>query len=540
MFNRMLCYLMNTFCTMMYKREYGSFANIRDASEVQRQLLLSLLHSNRNTLYGERYAFDKIKSIKEYQCSVPITTYEDYSWYIEEIKAGRKNILTEDEVMMLELSSGSTSASKYIPYTKTLKLQFQKGLKPWVYNLFSSYEGIKHGQAYWSITPAVHQKQYTEGGLPIGFEEDSEYFGWMEKYLFRYLFAVPSEISKVRDMENFKYLTALFLLNARKLTFISVWNPTYLMLIIQAIEQYGDRLVDNLRKGVVTPPNVMEEDVRKLFKLSRNEKRALEIEENLKEKRLDMLWPNLKLISCWTDGNSEAYAHLLRELFPKVEMQGKGLIATEAFVSFPLKGESGARLSLHSHFFEFISMSDEKIYLAHELRVGETYCLVVTTGGGLYRYNLQDLVLVTGFSGAFPRVRFIGKKDKVSDIFGEKLNEYHVKKTIEALFQQYGIKPEFYMLAPSGDRYVLFIDRIGAADALAQKLDQGLRENFHYDYCRRLGQLQEAQIFLTEEKPYESFVEECAKRGQRLGDIKPAVLDLRQGWENVFKGRTIV
>ena len=52
--------------------------------------------------------------------------------------------------------------------------------------------------------------------------------------------------------------------------------------------------------------------------------------------KLQLIWPGLALISCWTDAAAGQFLPQLRELFPAIEIQPKGLLATEAFVSFPL------------------------------------------------------------------------------------------------------------------------------------------------------------------------------------------------------------
>ena len=59
--------------------------------------------------------------------------------------------------------------------------------------------------------------------------------------------------------------------------------------------------------------------------------------------------------------------------------------------------------------------------------------MILTTSGGLYRYRLKDIVRVTGFAGSVPLIKFMGKQDKVSDLFGEKLNERFVQDTFSAL-----------------------------------------------------------------------------------------------------------
>ena len=56
--------------------------------------------------------------------------------------------------------------------------------------------------------------------------------------------------------------------------------------------------------------------------------------------KVRLIWPRLALISCWTDAAAGQFLPQLRELFPTIEIQPKGLLATEAFVSFPLVGNT--------------------------------------------------------------------------------------------------------------------------------------------------------------------------------------------------------
>ena len=90
-------------------------------------------------------------------------------------------------------------------------------------------------------------------------------------------------------------------------------------------------------------------------------------------------------------------------------------------------------LSIRSHFFEFIDDAGE-LLLAHQIQKGKTYSVVVTTGGGFYRYQLQDVVEVIGHWKQIPRIRFVGKADHISDWFGEKLEERFVANALENLF----------------------------------------------------------------------------------------------------------
>ncbi|HEY5576354.1 MAG TPA: GH3 auxin-responsive promoter family protein, partial [Clostridiaceae bacterium] len=102
--------------------------------------------------------------------------------------------------------------------------------------------------------------------------------------------------------------------------------------------------------------------------------------------------------------------------------------------------------------------------------------------------------------------------------------------------ERHGIKEGFFMIAPETDRYVLYIEAGKETGGIGDRIEETLRENFHYDYCRKLGQLKHLKIFKLTGDPEKEYIEECMRRGQRLGDIKPSVLHLKGGWDNVFKG----
>jgi hypothetical protein len=222
------------------------------------------------------------------------------------------------------------------------------------------------------------------------------------------------------------------------------------------------------------------------------------------------LFPQLELISCWADGNSKPLAEKLQKAFPGVHIQPKGLLATEGIMTIPIEGV-GKRLT-DVHFFEFIDSGGEP-RLKNELEVGGEYEIVLTTSGGLYRYRIGDIVR---YSGNFC-FDFIGKSGNVSDYFGEKLSEAHVRNAIGG--------EGFRLLVPDGNRYVLYSE----TECDARQIDAALRENFHYDYCRRLGQLEQVALVRVQDGDRQ-YIENCLRFGMRLGDIKPACLSNRQGW----------
>lgn len=504
---RLFYFLINSICSFLYKKEHDRYFSCQDIKAAQEELLLTMVRKAADTEYGKRYHFSAVNDSNDYREQVPLTVYEDYLPYIEKLSAGESNVLTGEPVLMLEPTSGSATASKLIPYTESLKEQFQKGIKPWLRNLYLSYPAIKWGQSYWSVTPALGRRIYTSGGIPIGFEEDSEYFGKVEQYCMNLIFAAPKDIAAETDMENFYFKTVRCLLKARHLTLISVWNPTYLLLLLDYLDRNCDRLLSGLPV-----------------------KRQREISVAVAKKDYRSIWKDLVLISCWADQNAAADADKLKALFPGTVIQPKGLLATEGFVSFPVAGEQGAGLSYYSHYLEFRS-EDGDFHEIDSLVAGKRYEVILTTGGGLYRYRLRDQIEICGHRGQVPLVHFAGKNGKVSDLYGEKLTE----EFVETALQQWQETSQFMMLAADQDGYILYLQ--AKLRPTAGELDLALRENFHYDYCRRLGQLKAPRIFLLTGNPGSAYLEHCRQNGQRLGDIKMSSLSLLRDWNDVFEGK---
>ncbi len=303
-----------------------------------------------------------------------------------------------------------------------------------------------------------------------GGDSDEEILGPLERRLVRAVQAVPRDVRLTN--ENFREETLRHLMRCRTLSLISVWHPSFLTLLI------GD----------------------------------LDTEKT---------WPHLKIVSCWADANSAAPAAALAKRFPHAKIQPKGLLATEGVVTIPYDGAHA--LAYRSHFYEFRHGDD--VRLATELEVGKRYEVILTTGGGLVRYATEDIVEVTGYNERCPLLRFVGRKNHVSDHFGEKLHEIFVRERLQHALR--GVEHDFAIVAFDEDAYVLFIESAASDAVLAQAtevLERALREAHHYDLCRRLGQL-EALRFRRVVNGAETYLRERAKT-QALGTIKiPALLN---------------
>jgi hypothetical protein len=546
--------------------------------EVQQDFLSRLLQENALTDFGRHHGFDTISSIEQYQQKVPLREYEDLLPWIDCIaNQGKEKVLTRETVELFEPTSGSTSASKLIPFTKGLIKDFQNGIDPWMFSLYLTHPKLLLGTQYWATTPWDHKEKKTQSGIPIGFADESLYLSPLARFAMKKLMAVPKEVSLIQDLDVFRYVTNLFLLQREDLRLISVWSPTYLFLLLRDLKESLPEMIADLKSGEISCLKDIDEDLHTILKkkisVTYFRVRALEkVQKDVKHwwnssvpgsgnrTLYDALWPKLEVISMWCDSFSSEQVDEVSRMFRHVSIEPKGLLATEAFVTLP-SSQKRALLSYRSHFFEFEkiernenSVSPKKIYLAHELEVGEQYNIVLTTSGGLYRYKLHDIVEVEGFWHSIPMIKFKGR-DHVVDLVGEKLSEQFVQDTIGPLVKE-GLKASFWMLAPQSRgngvyRYILFIECEKRFNEMGQVLrrimgdaEEMLLRNYHYQHARKLGQLESLCLYLIQSE-YRGeandifFVHSAlhsGHHGQHISTVKATNLHHYQYWEEIFSG----
>lgn len=513
---------------------------LRTPERVQKRVLLSCLRRNADTAFGRAHGFASIRSVTDFQRRLAPSSYDDVAHYVHRAARGEPCVLTKTPIERLVPSSGSTAAAKFIPFTQDLRAQFTTAIDAWLVDLFRRKPSLISGPSYWSISPLLATPRIPGCVIPTGFDSDSRYLGAPRQALARCILAVPDAIARVSNVKAFQYLSALFLLHARDLRIVSLWHPSFFERLLDCITANRDRLVHDIQHGTLSPSPTLAPDVAAALLpfVRRDRRRADELRSA--GTRPGELWPHLSLISCWADGPSAAAALQLARRCEGIPVQSKGLLATEGVVTIPFGG--GHPIAIRSHFFEFVGPSG-RIQLAHELQRGIEYSVLLTTGGGLYRYKLGDRVRVNGFVCNTPSLQFVGKDDRVSDLFGEKLSDGFVAGVLERLFP--AAKPQFALLAPSSadtkTAYTLFVSaEIPAHTDLALRLEHELRRNPHYAWCVDLGQLAPARITSVASTASNAFVRACADSGQRLGDIKPVSLSSRSDWHEHLPIHTAV
>ena len=383
--------------------------------------------------------------------------------------------------------------------------------------------------------------------VPVGFADDLLYLRVFQRKMAGRILIAPPEISMIDDGDSFDYVTLLFMIQEKNLRLISIWHPSYLTRLLDSWEKHRDAVIGTIASGCLDRRYKIPEHIKP--KLEREICKDLGRVEFLSSVRKDeksfpaRIWKNLRVISCWTDGMASVWVDELKDRFPGVRIQGKGLLATEGIVSIPLGFKWSPVLALRSHFLEFEDKTSGAIYPSWELKKGHEYGIILTNGAGLRRYKLHDVVRVEGFFLSAPKIRFIGR-DNISDLVGEKLSSQHVEEILHGLKRHYLGAIQFTMIAPiiKGDfrGYVLYLQS-SATDldfmGILRSVENELSKNYYYLHAVNRKQLSPLQLFLILENAEELFVKHSLNSEIRLGDIKFTPLSRFSEWDKIFPGK---
>ena len=466
---------------------------------VQEEIVSRLIESE----YGQSLG---IRSVADWH-RLPVVEYHDIEeWIVREGKEvrgrdlrSRRSLLTPESILFYERTSGSRGPAKLIPYTKSLRAAFNHMFCVWAHDLIAHGPQFSTGKIYFCISPQLGARDPQPG--IIGLKDDSEYLdGWLRWFLSPFLVS-PAGINRLRSAEEFKSKLSQALLLEEKLEIISIWSPSFLKVHLDYIQAHQRRLCSELED--LSP-----------------ERQALLLQPSIP---WTLIWPNLKLISCWDSARSADQAQLLRSLFPGVMVQGKGLLATEAPMTIPLLAAQGCVPVLDEVFFEFEDR-EGRIHQLHEIEMGDVYEIVLSQKGGLYRYRIGDRVSISHFYKSTPCLEFRGRSGATSDLVGEKLHAEFVSEAIESLALEATFFKSLVPVRQPVDHYILLLDTAHEPpDAIAQRLDDALKQSPQYQHARLLGQLSSARVLVSRHIP-ETISMYRTHSGAKWGDIKHQIL----------------
>ena len=490
----------------------GSFrAAHRDPAGAQRAILDRLVRAAADTPFGRRHDFASVRDHRDYAERVPVSSWADMARWVDPFDERFDPHGGAIPPSFFEPTSGSSARRKLIPYTSALLAEFQRAVLVWLATLHRACPAIAAGRSYWALSPpfrpSAASPPTTPEGVPIGGNGDASYL--VDSAAMPLLGSVLGPAWRDRPGSDWRLATLVSMIEADDLTLISVWSPTFLLSLLAPLLDVdspdGVRAFDALR-GELTP------------------RRRVAVARAVSSGDIGSLWPRLAVISCWMDGASERYAAVLAERFPTVRFVPKGLLATEGVVSLSYGVAERCPLALDSHFLEF-RREGGGVVLADELERGERYQPLLSTGGGLYRYALGDVVEAVEPVDGLTCVRFVGRADARCDLVGEKLDESLVATALHDATSGRAAA----MLVPDerGDvpRYALLIERAAPcrADRAAVATEGALARIHHYAQARRLRQLGPV-VALPVPDIAASLQAAWEATGGRAGDCKPCAL----------------
>lgn len=489
---------------------------IADAGGWQRRRLARLLARHADTAFGRAHGFAGLDAAS-YRHAVPVRPYEAFAPWLDRVRAGEAGVLTTDPVERLVPTGGSSGGAKLIPWTRGAAREFAAVLAPWIADLQRRHPAAAAGCAYWSVTPPGEAPPAAR--VPVGFADDTAYLGGPLAALVRPLLAAPTALRGIAEGAAFRYATVRCLLARADLTLVSVWHPSFLALLLDTAQAERERLTHDLRAGGCSAelPPAVRAALAPWVRPAPARAAALE-RADWEDPRA--LWPGLALVSCWADAAAALPARALGRRLRGVPLQAKGLLATEGAVSLPWRGHPVAAVT--GPVIELLEADGTPRWL-DEADVGGSYRVVLTTAAGLWRYDLGDLVDVTGRLGRAPCLRFRGRSGATCDLVGEKLDEAFVAACLARTLPSAG----FALLAPNGDGsagYTLFAD----TEADPARVEAALAANPQWRLARALGQLVPLRAVRVRGDALATVL--AHRRATCAGAVKPCALDRDRAW----------
>ena len=474
-----------------------------DPVRAQRATLARILRVSAASALGRSLGLATQDDPAAFRAKVPLMDYRDLAPWIERQRAGERDAIVVAPVVCYEKTSGSSSAIKRIPYTGELIASFRSLFRLWAHDLLRHRLRPQSARLFMSVSP--RPREAAAGGTPVGLEHDAEYLGaGLRALIGRFLVVAPgTRLPQAPD--DLRDVLSCLLAAEESLEILSVWSPTYLLVLLEHFAAHRDTLLPALRMGRI------ERGTTYRFPPLGAARLALLAHDPID---WQCVWSDLQLLSCWASAASTAPARRLHGLLPRVFLQPKGLLATEAPVSVPWTAAKGCVPLVDEVLLEFLDGARAR--WLHELEDGAEYEVLVSQCGGLLRYRLGDRVRVSGRYRGVPLLEFLGRDDAVSDLVGEKLHEDFIAAQLDAL----GCGERLALLLPMADgapHYRLLIEGEQTPDALA--FDTALQGAHHYRIARQLGQLEAARTQAVPElgaRVHRFFIE----RGQAAGDIK--------------------
>ncbi len=520
------------------------FIYSKRANKMQETCIKRLMRKNKTTEYGKLHNFDKVKSIEDYQKTVPLSVYADYDDYVWRMANGEKGLITNMYVRRFTESSGSTGKQKLVPLSYWAE---------WVCQCFSFSAPVgcavkwfaKKGRplpAQKGLLTAETSSRKVKGGtisclssIPLlNIRPIVTLFTTSPKEV---LFPEPNV-----DMDM-HYMKLRFALPSKKVSYLGTIFITTLESMFFYMEENWEMLCDDIEKGIINDSVRVPDEIREKYnkKLKPNPKRAEELRREFRKgfdesPIIPRIWPNVGWMYGMGTGALSFYAKKLRRYIgDDIPMHYLGYTATEAFMAVPLEFNSSDYVILPQNgFYEFRPIDQEgydNLLTIKDLEVGKEYEIILTNMSGFYRYRIEDVVKVTGYYNQSPKITFCYRLNQIANISGEKVSSLAFDEMIANLSEATGDMYIGYSIyadrSTSPGHYKLFLE---LADDISDEKKATYNELFEEMLCKgnvsvepliKSGALGHPEVLFLKKGTYDDYREVLRSRGANLNQVKP-------------------
>lgn len=399
-----------------------------DPAAAQEARLRAILAGGAPTAFGRAHGLAAVAGagdvVRAWREAVPVRDHAALTEWFDRVAAGEPGVLTTDPVRMLLETSGTTGRAKWLPVTDAWARTYGAAQELWVLGMLRDDEELRRGKAFSIVSPAARAR--SPGGLPVGANTGRMFLA--QPWWLRLRATIPYRAYSLPDPDARAYTLLRIALGQRVMAWTTA-NPSTILLYCRRLEAWWEDLCADVAEGTLRrgpAASLSAADRCGLWWWLR--RRPLPSRPIPAE-----IWP-LRRVSCWTGGAARFFLERLPEaLGAWVPVREAGVNASEGY--FAVAVDDGDPVVFASgHFLELVPVDGGDPVGVHEAELGGEYRLVVTTEAGLYRYDLGDVVKVTGFCGRVPRVVFQRKIGAVLNATGEKVTEDQVLIAARAAF----------------------------------------------------------------------------------------------------------
>lgn len=492
---------------------------------VQRTVLQEILSSCADTEFGRRYGFVDIKNVEEYRARVPLSEWEDYKDYMRKIELGEADILFPGKADFFYRTSGTTENYKHVPDSERGKIG-RRAITRARFAKSDQYVSRKQLEKILVLTNRPEMDR-TEAGIDIGSASGHSARMVASKIVY------PVSLGNHYSGSDLLYMILRCALTYEDVTAVLSNNALSFSTLAEFGADHADELISDICTGSSSRPipDELADDMRKY--LTPNPKRAAFLKSLHEEGRFLPLhyWPDIKIGFFWLGGSVGLQTDRVKNYLPSDAcLMDVGYGASEVKINIPIKeGSPVGTLASFCGFFEFIPEEGGEPLLAHQLKDGERYELVVTTYAGLYRFKLKDIVAVDGFTGTTPNIYFVNRLSDMANLAMEKLSGSMLADAVGKAFAALGLKYRHVQIYPDPVMmcYHICVEPDGEVNdpaAAEAAVEQTLQEELaRYSMYRRTV-INESKLHLMKKGWGESLMQKYAKNSASSAQVKIPVV----------------